>query len=278
MSAPLVLLNPFSMTVFQALVLGVVQGLGEFLPISSSAHLVLTPWVFGWPDPGLAFDVALHVGTLVAVLWYFRTEWVKLTQSGIALLRTRRADTEEKQRLLYIIVATIPAAIAGLLLESYAESTFRSPSLIACTLIVMGVALWAVDRYAPRDRPLGEMRVRDALLIGLAQIFALIPGVSRSGATMTAARGLRLDRQSAAVFSFLMSMPITAAAAVLKAPTLLRADDRSTLIVGIVAAALSGWLAIAVLLRYVSRHSYGLFAVYRVVLGAAVLALVAARA
>jgi len=265
------------MTVFQALVLGIVQGLGEFLPISSSAHLVLTPWVFGWPDPGLAFDVALHVGTLVAVLWYFRAEWVKLTQSGFALLRTRRADTEEKRRLLYIVVATIPAAIAGVLLEDYAESTFRSPTLIALTLIVMGIVLWAVDRYAPRDRPLDNMRIRDAVLIGLAQIFALVPGVSRSGSTMTAARGLRFDRQSAAVFSFLMSMPITAAAAVLKAPTLLRADDRVTLIVGIVAAAASGWLAIAVLLRYVSRHSYGLFAVYRVLLGAAVLALVAAR-
>jgi len=265
------------MTVLQALVLGIVQGLGEFLPISSSAHLVLTPWVFGWPDPGLAFDVALHVGTLVAVLWYFRAEWVRLAQSGFDLLRTRRADTEEKQRLLYIVVATIPAAIAGLLLEDYAESTFRSPTLIALTLIVMGIVLWAVDRYAPRDRPLGNMRIRDAVLIGLAQIFALVPGVSRSGSTMTAARGLRFDRQSAAVFSFLMSMPITAAAAVLKAPTLLRANDRMTLIVGIVAAAVSGWLAIAVLLRYVSRHSYGLFAVYRLVLGAAVLALVAAR-
>jgi len=265
------------MTVLQALVLGIVQGLGEFLPISSSAHLVLTPWVFGWPDPGLAFDVALHVGTLVAVLWYFRAEWVRLAQSGFELLRTRRADTEEKRRLLYIIVATIPAAIAGLLLEDYAESTFRSPTLIALTLIVMGIVLWAVDRYAPRDRPLGNMRIRDAVLVGLAQIFALVPGVSRSGSTMTAARGLRFDRQSAAVFSFLMSMPITAAAAVLKAPTLLRADDRVTLIVGIVAAAVSGWLAIAVLLRYVSRHSYGLFAVYRLVLGAAVLALVAAR-
>jgi undecaprenyl-diphosphatase len=265
------------MTVLQALVLGIVQGLGEFLPISSSAHLVLTPWVFGWPDPGLAFDVALHVGTLVAVLWYFRAEWVRLAQSGFDLLRTRRADTEEKQRLLYIVVATIPAAIAGLLLEDYAESAFRSPTLIALTLIVMGIVLWAVDRYAPRDRPLGNMRIRDAVLVGLAQIFALVPGVSRSGSTMTAARGLRFDRQSAAVFSFLMSMPITAAAAVLKAPTLLRADDRMTLIVGIVAAAVSGWLAIAVLLRYVSRHSYGLFAVYRLVLGAAVLALVAAR-
>ena len=265
------------MTVFQALVLGVVQGLGEFLPISSSAHLVLTPWVFGWRDPGLAFDVALHVGTLVAVLWYFRVEWVRLTQSGFALLRTRRADTEEKQRVLFIVIATIPAAIAGVLLEQYAESTFRSPTLIALTLIVMGIVLWAADRYVPRDRPLRQMRLRDAILIGLAQIFALVPGVSRSGSTMTAGRGLRFDRQSAAVFSFLMSMPITAAAAVLKAPTLLRADDRMTLIVGIVAAAASGWLAIAVLLRYVTRHSYGVFALYRLALGAGVLALVAAR-
>ena len=175
------------------------------------------------------------------------------------------------------MIATIPAAIAGLLLEDYAESTFRSPTLIAITLIVMGIVLWATDRFAPRDRSLGEMRVRDAVLIGVAQIFALVPGVSRSGSTMTAGRGLRLDRQSAAIFSFLMSMPITAAAAVLKAPTLLRGDNRTTLIVGIVAAAVSGWLAIAVLLRYVTRHSYGLFAVYRLLLGAAVLALVAAR-
>ena len=265
------------MTVFQALVRGLVQGLGEFLPISSSAHLVLTPWVFGWPDPGLAFDVALHVGTLVAVLWYFRAEWVRLTQSGFALLRTRRADTEEKQRVLFIVIATIPAAIAGVLLEDYAESTFRSPLLIALTLIVMGIVLWAADRYAPRDRGLGQMRARDAILIGLAQIFALVPGVSRSGSTMTAGRGLRFDRQGAAVFSFLMSMPITAAAAVLKAPTLLKADDRMTLVVGIVAAAASGWLAIAVLLRYVTRHSYGVFALYRLALGGAVLALVAAR-
>ena len=265
------------MTVFQALVLGLVQGLGEFLPISSSAHLVLTPWAFGWPDPGLAFDVALHVGTLVAVLWYFRAEWVKLARSAIDLLRTRRADTEEKQRVLFIVIATIPAAIAGLLLEDYAESTFRSPTLVALTLIVMGIVLWAADRYAPQDRPLGQMRARDALLIGIAQIFALVPGVSRSGSTMTAARGLRFDRQSAAVFSFLMSMPITAAAAVLKTPTLLGGDNRATLIVGIVASAVSGWLAIAVLLRYVARHSYGLFALYRLVLGGAVLALVAAR-
>src|SRR6185503_1698338 len=126
------------MTVFQAVILGLVQGLAEFLPISSSAHLVLTPWVFGWSDPGLSFDVALHVGTLIAVLWYFRAEWVRLTLSALALLKTRRIDTEEKRRCVHIVVATIPAAIAGVLLEDYAETTFRSPTLIAMTLIVMG--------------------------------------------------------------------------------------------------------------------------------------------
>jgi undecaprenyl-diphosphatase len=266
------------MTVFQAVVLGLVQGLAEFLPISSSAHLVLTPWVFGWSDPGLAFDVALHVGTLVAVLWYFRAEWVRLTQSAFALLRTRRADTEEKRRFLYLVVATIPAAIAGVLLEDYAETTFRSPALMAVTLMVMGVLLWAVDRYASRDRPLSALNLRDSVLIGLAQVLALVPGVSRSGSTMTAGRALQLDRQSAAVFSFLMSMPVTAAAAVLKVPGLLRTEGiSSTLIAGVISAAISSWLAIAVLLRYVSRHSFGVFALYRLVLGVVILTLLATR-
>jgi len=266
------------MTVFQAVVLGAVQGLAEFLPISSSAHLVLTPWVFGWSDPGLAFDVALHVGTLVAVLWYFRAEWVRLTRSGLSIVRHRRADTEETRRFLYLVIATIPAAIAGVLLEEYAESTFRSPKLMAGTLMVMGVLLWAADRFVARTRPLAGMRWRDALLIGLAQVCALVPGVSRSGSTMTAGRALRFDRQSAAVFSFLMSMPVTAAAAVLKVPDLLRSDGiTAPLIAGILAAAASSWLAIAVLLRYVSRHSFGVFAVYRLALGALILVLLAAR-
>jgi undecaprenyl-diphosphatase len=266
------------MTVFQAVILGLVQGLAEFLPISSSAHLVLTPWVFGWSDPGLSFDVALHVGTLIAVLWYFRAEWVKLTQSAIALVRTRRADTEEKRRFLYLVVATIPAAAGGVLLEDYAETTFRSPALMAVTLMVMGVVLWAVDRYAARDRPLSTLTLRDAVLIGLAQVLALVPGVSRSGSTMTAGRALRLDRQSAAVFSFLMSMPVTAAAALLKVPDLLRTEGITpTLIAGVLSAGISSWLAIAVLLRYISRHSFGVFAVYRLALGAVILTLLATR-
>jgi undecaprenyl-diphosphatase len=266
------------MTVFQAIILGLVQGLAEFLPISSSAHLVLTPWVFGWSDPGLAFDVALHVGTLVAVLWYFRAEWVKLTQSAIAILRTRRADTEEKRRFLYLVVATIPAAVGGVVLEEYAETTFRSPALMAVTLMVMGVVLWAVDRYAARDRPLSSLTLRDAVFIGLAQVLALVPGVSRSGSTMTAGRALKLDRQSAAVFSFLMSMPVTAAAALLKVPDLLRTEGITpTLIAGVISAGVSSWLAIAVLLRYISRHSFGVFAVYRLALGALILGLLATR-
>ena len=266
------------MTVFQAIILGLVQGLAEFLPISSSAHLVLTPWVFGWSDPGLAFDVALHVGTLVAVLWYFRAEWVKLTQSAIAILRTRRADTEEKRRFLYLVVATIPAAVGGVLLEDYAETTFRSPALMAVTLMVMGVVLWAVDRYAARDRPLSSLTLGDAVVIGLAQVLALVPGVSRSGSTMTAGRALKLDRQSAAVFSFLMSMPVTAAAALLKVPDLLRTEGITpTLIAGVISAGVSSWLAIAVLLRYISRHSFGVFAMYRLALGALILGLLATR-
>ena len=266
------------MTVFQAVILGLVQGLAEFLPISSSAHLVLTPWVFGWSDPGLSFDVALHVGTLVAVLWYFRAEWVKLTQSAFALLRTRKADTEEKRRFLYLVIATIPAAIGGVLLEEYAETTFRSPALMAVTLMVMGVLLWAVDRYAVQDRRLGSLGARDAILIGLAQVLALVPGVSRSGSTMTAGRALGFDRQSAAVFSFLMSMPVTAAAALLKVPDLLRTEGiTTTLVAGVISAGISSWLAIAVLLRYVSRHSFGVFAVYRVALGILILTLLANR-
>jgi len=267
------------MTVFQAVILGLVQGLAEFLPISSSAHLVLAPWVFGWSDPGLSFDVALHVGTLVAVLWYFRAEWVKLTQSAIALLRTRKADTEDKRRFLYLVVATIPAAIGGILLEDYAETTFRSPALMAVTLMVMGVVLWAVDRYAVKDRALSSLGLRDAVVIGLAQVLALVPGVSRSGSTMTAGRALGFDRQSAAVFSFLMSMPVTAAAALLKVPDLLRTEGITpTLVAGVISAGVSSWLAIAVLLRYVSRHSFGVFAVYRLALGVVILTLLATRA
>jgi undecaprenyl-diphosphatase len=266
------------MTVFQALVLGVVQGLAEFLPISSSAHLALAPWLFGWPEPGLGFDGALHVGTLVAVLVYFRREWVRLLAAAWRILATRRIATVEERRVVFLIVATIPGAIGGVLLEHYAETVFRAPVLIASALIALGIILWLVDIYSPEDRPLCTMRWYDALLIGLAQVLALVPGVSRSGGTITAGLALRFDRDSAATFSFLMSMPIIAGAALVEVPHVLRDGGLGTpLLVGVVAAALSGWAAIAILLRYVRRNSYGIFAAYRIVFGAVILFLIYAR-
>ncbi len=261
------------MTIFQAIILGLVQGLTEFLPISSSAHLSLTPLILGWEPPGLAFDVALHSGTLIAVLWFFRKEWAELTRAAWQILQTRKAETVEQKRVMFIILATIPGAIGGLLLEDKAETVFRAPALTAVALIVMGIVLWATDRFTSQDRPLGRMRWGHALLIGTAQVIALVPGVSRSGSTITAARALRFDRQSAAVFSFLMSMPITAAAILLKGrEVILQGDLGLQVLVGVISAALSSWLAISVLLRYVSSRSYGIFAAYRVLLGVAVLA------
>jgi undecaprenyl-diphosphatase len=266
------------MTPLQAIALGIIQGLSEFLPISSSAHLTLAPWLFGWEDPGLAFDVALHFGTLLAVLWYFRMEWIQLVKAAFGIITTGRIETPEKRRVIYLIVATIPGAIAGFLLQSRAESAFRSPELIAIALILMGIALWLVDKLVDQRRILGEMRWIDALLVGLSQVIALIPGVSRSGSTITTARGLRFDRESAAEFSFLMSMPIIAAAVVLEGPKALHAGGLTNeLMSGVVASAISGWLAISILMRYVSRHSYGIFAFYRVALGLAVLAVIYAR-
>ncbi|HUF29290.1 MAG TPA: undecaprenyl-diphosphate phosphatase [Gemmatimonadaceae bacterium] len=266
------------MSVFQAFVLGIIQGLAEFLPISSSAHLALTPWLLGWPEAGLAFDTSLHLGTLAAVLWYFQEEWRRLAASAWELARTRQVTTESHRRVIFLIIATIPGGIAGLLLEDLAESIFRAPVVTGIALIALGLLLWAVDRWAAHARPLGTMQWRDALLFGLAQVVALVPGVSRSGATMTMGRGLRFTREGAAVFSFLMSMPITFAAVAVKLPEAIRERDVILpLIVGVVASGASGWLAISVLLKYVTRHSFGVFAVYRVILGAFVLILLAIR-
>ncbi len=266
------------MTPLQAIALGIIQGLSEFLPISSSAHLALAPWLFGWEDPGLAFDVALHLGTLIALLWYFRTEWAALVRAAFGIVTTGRVETPEKRRVIYLIIATIPGAIGGYLLQEQAATAFRSPQLIAIALIAMGVVLWLVDKLVGQARVLGEMRWIDALLIGLSQVIALIPGVSRSGSTISTGRGLRFDRESAAEFSFLMSMPIIVAAIVVEGPKALAEGGLTNEIMsGIVASAVSGWLAISILMRYVSRHSYGIFAFYRVVLGIGILAVLYAR-
>lgn len=266
------------MTTFQAIVLGLIQGLTEFLPISSSAHLSLAPYLFGWQDPGLAFDVALHFGSLLAVLWFFKQEWVMLARAAWEIATTRRTETVEQKRVLFIVLATIPGALGGLVLEEKAETIFRAPALTAIALIVMGIILWAADRFSPQERPMEKMRWLDAVLIGTAQVVALVPGVSRSGSTITTGRILGFNRQSAAIFSFLMSMPITAAALVLKVPDVLREGGLGVqVLVGVIAAGISSWLAISVLLRYVSRRSYGVFALYRVLLGAAVLWIIHSR-
>ena len=262
------------MTVFQAIVLGAIQGLSEFLPISSSAHLYLSRRLLGWPEPGLAFDVALHLGTLAAVLTYFRAEWLRLLAAALKVVRTRRFATPEERRVGLLVVATVPAVVFGLLLADYAETVLRHPAISAAMLVFFGILLWLVDRVAARSRRLDDMGVGSALAIGLAQVLAFVPGVSRSGATMTAGRALRFDRESAAVFSFLMSMPAIAGAGVLEVPHLFAAGEPALpLVAGILASALAGWAAIAVLLRYVSRHSYGVFAVYRILAGLLVFAL-----
>lgn len=266
------------MTIFQAIVLGLVQGVTELLPVSSSAHLALTPYLLGWTDPGLSFDVALHLGTLMALMWYFRVEWIDMTRSAFRIARTRRIETAHERRLLYLIVATIPAGIGGLLLNDLAKTTFRSPYIIGTTLIVLGILLWAIDKWRVRARSIEEITMRDAIIVGCAQVLALVPGVSRSGSTITAGRLLHLDRPSAARFSFLMSMPITLAAVVKEAPEAFRTDGVSVpLFYGVIAAAVSSWLAITVLLRYVSKHSFGIFALYRVLLAGVVFYTLATR-
>lgn len=259
-------------TLFQAAVLGILQGLAEFLPISSSAHLALTPWVFGWPAPGLSFDVALHLGTLVAVLWYFRNEIVDLLRAAGQIISTRKVVTIEQKRVIFLVIATIPAGVGGLLLHDLAESVFRSPLVIAWALIILGVILWIVDRRASNEKNINGMTWVEALIIGFAQVLALIPGVSRSGSTITANRFLGFDRKSAATFSFLMSIPIISAAVILETPKLFAAGDFTlAVVVGILASAVSGVFAITVLLRYVARHSYGVFALYRIALGVVML-------
>jgi undecaprenyl-diphosphatase len=253
------------LTALRALVLGVLQGLGEFLPISSSGHLIAVPWLLGWPDSGLAFDVALHLGTLAAVAGAFWKDWVRLLTAGARGVLAGRPLADPDSRLLaYIALATIPGAVAGKLLEDWAESTFRSPALVASMMALMGVVLWLADRRANRVPGDEHVSLRDALLIGCAQALALVPGTSRSGATISMALFLGLRREAAARFSFLLALPITAGAALLKVPHLFRSGtDTGPVILGMLAAGVSGFLAIRLLLAYVRRRDYLPFVLYR---------------
>ncbi len=278
--------------IFQSIVLGVVQGLGEFLPISSTAHLILTPYFFGWRDPGLSFDVALHLGTLIAVLMFFYADWIVIFKSALnTIKRFNNFNDPEKIRqvenlpdknsythisdrryvyneklLWFLIIATIPGVLAGYFLEAKAETIFRSPLIIALTLSLIGLLLYVADKKAKKIKNLQSISRGEALIIGAAQALAIIPGVSRSGATITAGLFLGLDRTSAARFSFLLSTPIIFGAAILKIPELLQQGITVPIILGILTSAASGYLAIKYLLKFVEKSSYAIFFWYRLAL------------
>lgn len=253
---------------FEAFVLGLVQGLGEFLPISSSAHLVVTPWLFGWKDPGLGFDVALHWGTLLAVVVYFRNDiWLLAKGFWHSLLpSTRNFSGNIYQKLSWLIIlASIPAALIGKLLEAHAEETFRNPLLIAVTMALFGLVLAAADAWGAKRKNLDNIRPLDALLIGLSQAVALVPGVSRSGSTMTAGLVLGFKRADVARFSFLMAIPITFGAGLLKISDFGVGVTKGELVVGFVTSAVVGFLAIRFLLQLLTKRGFMVFVWYRII-------------
>lgn len=263
-----------NMDIFQAIVLGIVQGLGEFLPISSTAHLVLTPYFFGWDDPGLAFDVALHAGTLVAVLGYFWRDWIGILKSAVNHLGLKfqfesrnHLDVYSSNLLWLLIVATIPGALAGYFLEDYAKGVFRHPLVIAFTLSFVGLLLYAADKFLKHKKEIKDVTVWDSIIIGIAQAVAIIPGVSRSGATMTAGLWTGLSREGAARFSFLMSTPIILGATLAQFPDFFNGTfETLPLTFGVLASAISGYLAIAFLLRFLQKYGFAVFVWYRIIL------------
>jgi undecaprenyl-diphosphatase len=272
--------------VFQALVMGIVQGLTEFLPVSSSGHLVVVPFLFGWDDEflnSLAFSVMLHLGTLVALLVYFREDWARLIPAGFATVRDRSFKGDADRRLAWLLVAsTIPAALAGLLFNDLIEDQFREVGLVAVMLVVGGVILFVADRVGGRSRGVADVTFPIAIGIGAAQALALIPGISRSGISISAARLAGLDREAAARFAFLMATPITAGAIVFEARRLLTGEAGvdvaiAPLVVGMVAALVSGLAAIHFMLRYLRTRSLDIFVWYRFGLAAVVLVVWLAR-
>jgi len=273
-------------TVLQALVMGIVQGLTEFLPVSSSGHLILVPFLFGWDDPflnSLPFSVMLHLGTLIALLAYFREDWVRLVPAGLAAARDRSFRGDGDRRLAWLLVAsTIPAALMGLLFNDIIENQFRQVSLVALMLVVGGVILFVADRVGRRSRAIADITFPVAIGIGAAQALALIPGISRSGISISAGRLAGLDREAAARFAFLMATPITAGAVLFEGRKLLTGEAGvdvaiAPLIVGMTAALLSGLAAIHFMLRYLRTRSLDVFVWYRFGLAALVLVIWLAR-
>jgi len=249
--------------IIQAAVLGIVQGLAEFLPISSSGHLVIIPWLFGWNDLGLTFDVALHMGTLAALVLFFWKDW-------LAMIKNWRDPY-----LWLVLAACIPGAFFGYKFERIFETSFRTPIFVGSLMLAMGLVMGAAEMFGKKIRGEDTINLRDSLIIGFAQAFALMPGVSRSGVTMTAGLFSGLKRESAARFSFLLAMPITAGAGLVKLKDVVKyglpASDILPFVVGIICAAAAGYYAIKYLLRYLQNHSLYIFVWYRIAFGAAIL-------
>ncbi len=272
------------MSELEALLIGIVQGLTEFLPISSSGHLVLVPWLLDFdflkenPDFNKTFDVAVHMGTLVAVLTYFRTLILELIAAFFKSVKERRIETDSERLAWYVVIATIPAAIAGAFGESFIEESLGEPWQIALLLAGFGMLLYAADRM-PQRKHMRDIRARDAVLVGVSQVLSLAPGTSRSGITITAGRFLGLDRDTAARFSFLLLAPIVAGAGIFKGIGVVQdglpPGSVGPMIVGVIAAAVSGFAAIWAVLALVRRHNYNIFVWYRLILAAVVLVVIA---
>ncbi len=267
------------MTLTEAIVLGTVQGLGEFLPISSSAHLVIVPWLFNFPDPGLSFDVALHLGTLISLLAFFWRDWLKLSGAFFSSLKKSPRNYNPDERLIWmVILATIPGAIAGYLIEDYAETILRTPLLVGIMMVVMGLILLIADRIGKKQKNLLTIGLKDSLIVGCSQALALLPGTSRSGVTITAGLFLGMDRPTAARFSFLLSMPITLGAVLLKFPDFIKGPIAPASLVGIFVSGVVGYLAIKYMLYFLQRYTYAVYVVYRFIFAAVVLIVVFLRA
>ena len=272
------------MSIFHAIVLGLVQGLTEFLPISSSGHLILAPWLFGWNDFNdieiqRAFDAALHLGTLVAVLFYLRADLIPYVREGLkVVVAPKKANKTIGRRAWLFVLSAVPAGIAGALAENWITEKLGTPALIAISLMLFGVVLvWADRQTGTRD--LDSFSTRDALLIGAAQVLALNPGTSRSGITITAARKFGFSRDAAARVSFLMSVPVIGGAVLLKL-TKLASDGIPDgllvpMIVGIISAGISGWIAMWGMIRLLRSRSFTPFVMYRFVVGISVLSILA---
>lgn len=272
------------MPLLHAIILGIIQGLTEFLPVSSSAHLALIPWLLGWNDQGLSFDIALHVGTVLAVVVYFFGDWVQVIAQGFGLNIGNDPAIRRNPKLLWLLVlGSVPAGIAGLLVKDLAENVWRNNQyLIGGMLILVGLFMRWADRQGSRRKDLGNVSPLDSLTIGAAQALALVPGVSRSGITICAGLLRNLDRATAARFSFLLATPAIAGAAAKDAWDLMRHgggfagiphDMRSALLVGVIVSAITGALTIQFFLNFLRRRSLSFFVWYRVIFGIIVIAL-----